>query len=200
MIPVLSVSDPAAARRHLVDILGFQALGDDRVGFGTQQIRLCTPDAAPFGMLALGFDHLALRVGDVDAQMRRILAQGGQLTAGFTPDGPAEIAAFWDQGVRYVFFDGPEGWPLEFCHPHAAQHQGPQGHDHFGIRSTDLDRLEAQLVDLGATRVAQHQLTGGARPVNVRFLRLGAQIFEIFDEMPAPIAPRDGQGWIGLLP
>lgn len=200
MTPVLAVADPAAARRHLIDTLGFQVLDGDALGYGDQPIHLCAAGTPPPGLLPLRLDHLALRVDDVDAHMRRLLAHGGRLTAGFTPDGPVEIAAFWDQGVRFVFFDGPEGWPLEFCRPHAERHARPAGHDHFGIRSTDLDGLEAQLTDLGATPVAQHQLTGGAVPVDVRFLSLDNQIFEIFDEMPAPVPPRAGHGWIGLLP
>lgn len=203
MTPILSIADPAAARRHLVEVLGFQSAGDDTVAFGDQQIRLCRPDAVPAGMLPLPLDHLALRVDDVDAQMHRLRAQGGRLTTGFTPEGPVEIAAFWDQGVRFVFFDGPEGWPLEFCRPWAERHAHAPGHDHFGMRVADLDALdalEARLTDLGATRLARHVLEGGARPVNVRFLGLGTRIFEIFDEMPAPLPPRDGRGWIGLLP
>ena len=203
MTPVLSVADPAAARLQMVGMLGFQPVDGDTVAFGDQQVRLCRPGAAPAGMLPLPLDHLALRVDDVDAQMHRLRAQGGRLAAGFTPDGPVEIAAFWEDGVRFVFFDGPEGWPLEFCRPRAERFAHAPGHDHFGMRVADpgaLDALEARLTALGATRLAQHLLEGGVRPVNVRFLGLRTRIFEIFDEMPAPLPARDGQGWIGLLP
>lgn len=160
----------------------------------------CRPDARPVGRLTLALDHLSLRVDDVGRQMRRLLTQGGRLTPAFTPDGPVEIAAFRDEGVRFVFFDRPEGWPMEFCHPRSARYAKPQGHDHFGMRSADLDAIEAQLTDLGATRLAQHRLTSGPEPVNVRFLQLGGRIFELFDEMPAPIPNQDGRGWIGFLP
>ena len=52
MIPVLSVADSAAARLPMVGVPGFQAISDDMVAFGDQQIRLCPPDAAPTPMPA----------------------------------------------------------------------------------------------------------------------------------------------------
>lgn len=198
MIPVLAVEDPVAALRQMKQVLGLVAEDPQTLRFGDQVIRLCRVGAPPPGMIPMRLDHVALRIGDADALHRDLTARGARLSAGFTPDGPAEIAAFWGRGVRYVFFDGPEGWPVEFCarigHPDA-----PRGHDHLAIRSADLDGVETALAARGAERIAQHHLASGVAPVEVRFLSCGGAVFELFDEPPIPLDPGDG-GWIGVMP
>jgi len=165
------------------------------MALGDQGIALAT--TAPEGMVPLRLDHLALRVGDARAAMAGIAGRGGRLSRKFTPDGPREIAEFWKHGVRFVFFDGPEGWPFEFCEKIGAGEVAP-GHDHYGVRTPDLDALEARLAGMGAERVAAHVLPGPP-PVRVRFLALGSKVFEIFDEGPFD-EPEPGRGFIGLMP
>ncbi len=99
--------------------------------------------------------------------------------------------------MRFVFFDGPEGWPMEFCAKVGAPR--PEGHDHYAIRTPDLDAAEARLAALGAKPVAQHLLAGASGPVHVRFCTAAGTVFELFDEGPFP-QPDPAHGWIGLLP
>ncbi len=198
MRPVLAVDDPAKALRQLVQVLGLVAEDATTARFGDQRICLCPADTPPPGLIPLRLDHVALRIGDADACRQRIEARGGQLSASFTPSGPSEIAAFWDNGVRYVFFDGPEGWPVEFC-ARMGLPDVSEGHDHLAIRTPNLDGVEAALAAMGAARVAQHVLGSGDAAVEVRFVKLGETMFELFDEPPIPTAAGPG-GWIGFLP
>ena len=197
MIPVLAVTDPIAAHRHLTTLLGLTAEDGEILRFGEQVIRLCQVGSPPPELIPMRLDHLALRVGDADRIYRSLSARGAQLSPEFTPTGPREIAEFWQRGVRYVFFDGPERWPIEFC-ARIGQPRASDGHDHLAIRHADLDRAEAALAKLGAKRIARHLLEGPDSTVEVRFLSLGATVFELFDE--APISPTAGAGgWIGVL-
>ena len=198
MIPVLAVHDPASALRQMTQVLGLVAEDAQSLRFGDQVIRLCSVGAPPSDMIPMRLDHVALRIGDADAIHAEIIARGGRLSAGFTPQGPAEIGAFWDRGVRYVFFDGPEGWPVEFC-ARIGLPDAPMGHDHLAIRSADLGGVETALAALGAKRIAQHVLASGERPVEVRFLSCAGTVFELFDEAPIREDARKG-GWIGVLP
>lgn len=198
MIPVLAVEDSGAALRHLTQVLGLVAEDAATARFGDQRIRLCPLGAPPQGLIRLRLDHVALGIADADRQQGRLLARGARLSGRFTPDGPAEIAAFWENGVRYVFFDGPEGWPVEFC-ARIGHADAGGGHDHLAIRTEDLDGTEAMLGRLGAGRIARHLLAGDEAPVEVRFLSRGGTVFELFDE--PPVMPDPGEaGWIGLLP
>lgn len=195
MIPVLCVSDTKAARAALERLFGFSGRVDGEMSLGDQRIFVGT--SAPDGTIPLRLDHLALRVGDAAAAMETIASRGGMLSGAFTPDGPREIAEFWDRGVRFVFFDGPEGWPFEFCE-RIGSGEVASGHDHYGLRTPDPDALEARLIGMGAARVAAHILNG-TPPVRVRFLSLGQEVFEIFDEGPFPV-PDPRRGFIGLMP
>jgi catechol 2,3-dioxygenase-like lactoylglutathione lyase family enzyme len=199
MIPVLAVMDPHEAAYALVRLFDFVDLGGGRLRFGDQTIALSAPGAAPADMLDLPFDHLALRVADATATAVDFAARGARLHAAFTPHGPRDIAEFWDHGVRFVFFEGPGGWPVEFCEKRLTPPVQPlEGHSHYGFRTPDLDALEARFAALGATRVRTHRLGDDAAPVNVRFLALGGDIIELFDE--GPFAPPATAGWVGLLP
>ena len=197
MIPVLAVEDPEAALRHLTERLGLTPEAGERLRFGDQRLQLCKIGDPPPGMISIRLDHLALRVGDADQQHRLLASHGARLSVDFTPDGPREIAAFWERGVRYVFFDGPEGWPVEFCARIGAR-DPVRGHDHLAIRSADLDAVELALGGLGARRIAQHLLGAADAAVEVRFLAAGGTIFELFDEPPILRSPGPG-GWIGFL-
>lgn len=198
MIAVLSVVDVEEARDQLRSRFGFVELSQGRLALGDQQILVCAAGSEPASMLRLPIDHLAFRVPDADAVDAEFVAAGLMRHPAFTPDGPRDIREFWGAGVRFVFFAGPEGWPLEFCaingRPPAAENRG---HSHYGLRVSDLDRAEGTLRALGAVLLASHSLQSETSPVTVRFMGLGAEIFELFDE--PPILPTSNTGWVGLL-
>ena len=195
MIPVLAVTDREAAKRMLRDVFKFEQTSPDRMQLGDQAVMLCDTGAAPADLVQLPFDHLALSVVDADAALAEFTARGAELDTAFTPDGPAEIPAFWSNGVRFVFFQGPDGAPFEFCQK-LGDESGP-AHSHYGLRTSVLDQTEGDLLARGATRVARHVLPG-TPPVEVRFLKRGDEVFELFDEVPKS-APTDNTGWIGVI-
>ena len=198
MIPVLAVVDTVAACRLLADQFGFVPTGRDRMAFGTALVAVMPSAALPGNLIPLRLDHAAFQVADADAVYQAFGAAGAMLDPTFTPDGPRDIPQFWDHGVRFVFFQGPQGAPFEFC---AKNNAGPldRAHSHFAIRTSDLDAAEVQLAGFGAKRIAQHLLPGNPRPVSVRFMQSGPDVFELFDEAPAG-PPYKNQGWVGFLP
>lgn len=197
MIPVLAVQDPALACHALSEHFGFT--GDaTRMTLGGQSIVLTTPGALPRGFVPLRLDHVALSVADADATHRAFLARGAKLHTGLTPEGPKNIPEFWEHGVRFVFFEGPEGWPLEFCARNGAPAEAVPSHSHYGIRCRDMASTLAQVKGLGAQPLASHRLGQGNAQVHVEFLALGSVILELFDEAPFPEA--GATGWIGLAP
>jgi hypothetical protein len=197
MIPVLAVHDPAAARQALAGVFGFT--GDGTImTLGRQSIALASPSERPSGFISLRLDHVALSVPDTDAACRDFLSRGAKLSAPFTPEGPREIPEFWESGVRFVFFDGPEGWPLEFCALRNCSAEYPSvGHSHYGIRRPDFELSLGELSHLGATLIARHKLAGSGAPVNVAFLQFQSTILEVFDE--PSFNPHSETGWIGLI-
>lgn len=188
IIPELSVADPAAARAMLAEVFGFAVEGD-RMVLGSQRIAL----RAATGPRGHGkIDHLALAVTDIDATLARVQAQGGVLEA-TTPDGPREIAEFWDAGVRYVFLQGPEGARIEYCARLPQDHRtGLPGHDHIGVPCTDIDASEAFLRGLGLLPLAAVDLTRADGVTAVRFLAAGTVWWSCTDRRscagPCPIS------------
>ena len=195
MIPVLAVREPGEAKRMLREVFGFTETAPDRVALGDQEVVLCDTGAVPEGFVDVPIDHLALSVTSADEALDDFSARGAELDPDFTPDGPVEIPEFWSNGVRFVFFTGPDGAPVEFCQK-LGEETGP-GHSHFGLRTPMLDETEAALTTRGATRIARHVLPGEP-PVEVRFLALGDQVFELFDAAPLGGADQEG-GWIGFI-
>ncbi len=197
IIPELAVADPDAARRMLGQVFGFVAEGD-LMRLGSQRIAVQAA-AGPRGHGKI--DHLALAVTDIDAALASALTRGGVLD-GTTPDGPQEIAEFWDAGVRYVFLQGPEGARIEFCARLPQDHRtGLPGHDHIGVPCTDIDASEAFLLSLGLTRLAAVDLTRADGVTAVRFLAAGQSVVELY----GPPALRGAQAdftanalWAGL--
>ncbi len=167
-------------------------------------IRVTGPDARPTGFRALPFDHLALRVGDVDATLAQVVQGGARLHAGFTPDGPREIVEFGPTGVRFAFVVGPGGVPVEFCAPRGSVtgQAGCVGLDHLGLRTADVDTVAAEMLERGGVERSRHRLQASPRDVEVRFLVEGNLVWEVFDEAapPAdgPVDPR--LGWVGVAP
>lgn len=176
LIPELAVADADAACRMLSDVFGFvpdaglMRLGSQRIA--VQQ----APGPRGHGKI----DHLALAVADVDAALAAALARGAVLDD-TTPDGPREIAEFWDAGVRYVFLRGPEGARIEFCARLPQDHRrGLPGHDHIGLPCTDIDASEAFFLAFGLTRLAAVNLTRPDGVTPVRFLAAGASVVELY--------------------
>ena len=199
MTPVLATHDPAAACRMLADQFGFMQVSPGLMTFGTAMVAVVPATALPENLIALPVDHVAFAVDDADAVYRRFSAAGGQIDPAFTPGGPRDIAQFWDHGVRFVFFAGPEGAAFEFCAKNRVKGPVDVGHSHFGIRSANLDLTQADLARFGAKLIARHLLPAAPYPVDVRFVQAGPDVFELFDEAPAA-SPKPGLGWVGFLP
>ncbi|MDV7145873.1 VOC family protein [Tropicimonas sp. TH_r6] len=197
MIPVLAVEDTETAGNYLAETLGFFPAEIGLMSYGTQQVAIVRTGEIPRAMLPMRLDHVAFSSPDVDGVHATNLARGARLSSKFTPDGPRDIPEFWESGVRFIFFDGPDGWPFEFCAKNGSDEA--KGHSHFAIRTGRIETAEAQLVKMGARLIARHVLEGNPAPVRVCFLELSGCVFEIFDEAPMPEADQVG-GWIGLLP
>ena len=191
--PVLTVDDPAAALDWFARLPGVTAAARE-VRLGRDAIAICAPGDAPAGLHARPFDHLALHAPDVDATLAAALTAGAALHPGFTPDGPQEIAAFWETGVRYAFVTGPGGVAVEFCARRGESGPaGITGLDHLGLRVPDSAAAAAGLLAAGAVTVAGWQVGR----VDVRFLRQDNLMWEVFDEPPVPETP--GR-WAGVAP
>jgi len=194
--PVLAVRDVAAARRRLAADFGWIEDGA-LLRLGDQRICVTEAGQRPARFIGLPLDHVALSVADADSTWNAFLARGARIDTAFTPDGPRDIPQFWSQGVRFIFFAGPEGWPLEFCAENGnAMAPAAFGHSHYGIRCPDVAKLTRDLVAKGAATLAEHRLDGPQGTVSVAFLRFGPVILELFDE--PPFAPPRENGWIGL--
>ena len=197
IVPELAVRDVAAAAGMLRTVFGFAGAGD-LLDLGDQAVALVRADGVPGQG---GIDHLALAVADVDAALAGFLARGTRLEA-TTPEGPREIAEFWEGGVRYVFLEGPEGARIELCARLAGEaRSGLPGHDHLGIPCTDLAATEGFFLGLGLRPVAGVDLLREDGVTRVRFLALGSSVVELY-EPPAlrgAVAPFATEGlWRGL--
>lgn len=197
IVPELAVRDVAAAAAMLRDVFGFAGEGAV-LALGDQAVALVQAErAAGQG----GIDHLALAVADVDAALAGLVARGARLEA-TTPEGPREIAEFWESGVRYVFLEGPEGARIELCARLPKDlRAGLPGHDHIGIPCTDLAATEGFFLGLGLAPLAAVDLTREDGVTRVRFLAAGASVVELY-EPPAlrgAVAPFAAEGlWRGL--
>lgn len=197
MIPVLRVNDPVSAGFLLKKNFGFEQSGD-YWRLGEQSIRLVTEGEVPDQFIALPFDHLAIAASDVDKHAGLFKAKGAQISKDYTPDGPREIAEFWEAGVRYVFFNGPDNAPLEFCEIKGRPHFTHFDHSHIGVRRSSLADAMEEISNFNCKLIASYRLVGGGAPVNVAFLNWGTIILEFFDE-PAPPS-REETRWIGFVP
>ena len=176
IVPELAVQDLAGAEALLRDVFGFARDGD-MLRLNDQRIALVQADG-PRGHG--GIDHLALAVNDTDAALAHFRARGAVLEA-TTPEGPKEIAEFWDSGVRYVFLQGPEGARIELCAKRVTQAQPHRpGHDHIGIPCTDIAASAAFFTDLGAKPIAAVNLIRAEGTIAVRFLAVGQSVIELY--------------------
>ena len=169
------------------------------MAFGNEVIAVVEAGKLPAGLMEFRLDHVAFQVRNVDEAAKRFRARGAEYCKTFTPDGPLVISEFWESGIRYVFFNGPGGWPFEFCRKLGLDHDiGSEGHGHYSIRVSDINAVEARLKELGAKSIASYRL-GEQDVVDVRFMQVGDDTFEILNEAPFPDPP-ESHGWIGLLP
>lgn len=177
IVPELAVRDRAAAAGMLQRVFGFAEDGEGLLCLGDQRIALVPAEVASgHGMI----DHLALAVGDVDAALAEMVARGGRLEA-TTPEGPCEIAEFWEGGVRYVFLEGPEGARIELCGRLAGPARaGLPGHDHIGIACAELVGMERFFLDLGLRPLAAVDLRRADGVTAVRFLAAGDSVVELY--------------------
>jgi hypothetical protein len=171
---------------------------------GNLTIRVTRPSAPVAGFRALPFDHLALRVGDLDATLGYVMQGGARLHAGFTPDGPREIAAFGPTGLRFAFVVGPSGVPVEFCTPRGAASGRAEclGLDHLGLRTADVDAVTGRVLERSGVERSRHRLMASPRDDEVRFLVEQNLVWEVFDEAAPPATgPGDPRlGWVGVSP
>lgn len=197
MIPVLSVMDPVSAGLLLKSQFGFQQSGDIFM-LGEQAIRIVARGDLPQNFIALPFDHLAMAASDIDQHTRHFTSQGATLSKDYTPDGPREIAEFWEHGVRYVFFNGPDNAPIEFCEIKGRPHLKQFGHSHIGVRRISIPSAMDEISKFDTKLIASYRLDGGGKPVNVAFVNWDNVVLEFFDE---PLtAPRGETCWIGFVP
>jgi catechol 2,3-dioxygenase-like lactoylglutathione lyase family enzyme len=205
LCPVLSVKDPTLALAWFDALPGVATdRGRGLVHCGDLTLRIATVEADLPGLRVATIDHLAFRVTNVDALLDVLRRAGVPLHPAFTPDTPREIAEFWDSGVRYVFVQGPEGVPVEFCALRGAASTSGlcTGLDHLGLRVAATDAACLGLIAGGAKERARHHLPTPNGTVEVRFLAERNLIWEVFDE-PVPQAldlPAAGTGWIGTIP
>lgn len=176
IVPELAVRDPEGAAAMLIEVFGFQRDGDV-LRLNDQRIAVVGAEGARGHG---GIDHLALSVNDTDAALGHLIARGARLE-GTTPDGPKEIAEFWNDGVRYVFLQGPEGARIELCAKRGtpARPHRP-GHDHLGLPCTDIAATAAFFTDLGAKPVAAVTLIRPEGEIAVRFLSAGQSVIELY--------------------
>lgn len=199
IVPELAVRDRATAAQMLIQVFGFRAEGgpDGLLCLGDQAVALVAARDAGHGVI----DHLALAVADVDAALAQLEARGGRLD-GTTPDGPREIAEFWETGVRYVFLEGPEGARIELCARLGGGGRGGlPGHDHLGIPCTDIAATEGFFLSLGLVPVAGVDLARAEGVTKVRFLSAGQGMVELYEPptLRGAAAPFAAEGhWRGL--
>lgn len=196
MIPVLYVRNPDTAFRQIEENFGFEISGN-LACLGDQSIMIVAPDTRLSNFFPLRFDHLAISVPDVDAVHRECVKRGAKLDKNFTPDGPREISAFWESGVRFVFFEGPDLAPIEFCETIGRAQRSNFEHGHYGIRCTNIAQKKSELLPLNATGLASYCLKEHNSVTNVEFLKCGSDILELFDE--PDITPAHHFGWAGFI-
>lgn len=197
MIPVLSVNDPMAAGLLLKSQFGFEGSGD-LWRLGEQAVKIVARGDVPSHFIALPFDHLAIAASDIDTHAAHFTSKAAELSKDITPDGPREIAEFWEQGVRYVFFNGPDNAPIEFCEIKGRPHLKQFGHSHIGVRRISIPSAMEEISKFDTKLIASYRLEGGGAPVHVAFVSWENVVLEFFDEPLS--APRGEPCWIGFVP
>jgi catechol 2,3-dioxygenase-like lactoylglutathione lyase family enzyme len=189
LVPELTLANPGLAATAL-ETLGFASDGG-LWRLGSQALRLVGGNPAGHGRI----DHVALAVPDLDWALGSLTARGATL-ADVTPDGPRTIPEFWDDGLRYVYLEGPEGARIELCQRLSGAATAP-GQDHIGIPCTDLAAMLAFFQGQGARPVAAVDLARPEGVIPVRFLSFHSGMVELF--RPARPARVERGLWSRLL-
>lgn len=204
IVPELAVSSVSMAVTLMAGAMGFCAQGG-RLVRGDQVIVLVPAEGAPeHGVI----DHVALKALNTDAAAAAAVGRGAVIDRDVSPEGPQEIAAFWDKGVRYLFFQGPEGARLEFCArrggelpPGTVLGAALAGHDHIGLCCRDIDASTGFYGRLGFDLAFATTLTPADGPLPVRFMARGGQMVELYSPLSrrsgAMVLPGQGR-WQGL--
>lgn len=147
---------------------------------------------------AVGLHHLALSVPEADEAMVDCLKRGGKLAGSMTPNGPLEIPEFWQNGIRYVFFEGPEGVLIELCAKKETISKTSWGHSHLGVMCQDVGRECGLFESMNCKRIANYQLCRPKGTTDVVFLEFGRSLVELFSGERAERG-HTSVGWIGCL-
>lgn len=192
LIPELVLADPEAGAAMLERVLGFSREGG-LLALGTQRVLLSRGE--PDGRHGR-IDHLALSVPSVPEALAACLARGGVLST-VTPEGPLAIAEFWENGVDYVFLDGPEGAKVELIARRPPAPPRPWGHDHVGISCAALAPMRDFFLGLGLEERAAVTLDRPGGRVDVAFLAWGDSVVELYCLPETRADPRlnGGQGF-----
>lgn len=191
LIPEIVLQDRQAGAAQIRQVFGFSEEGEFLVR-GSQRV-LVTQGKADGGNGRI--DHLALSVPDVPAAMNACLANGGRLAAA-TPDGPQGIAEFWENGVDYVFLEGPEGARIELIARRPPAPPRPWGHDHIGISCADFGPMREFFLGLGLEERAVATLERPEGRVDVSFLAWGEDVLELYC-LPETRADPSSSGRLG---
>ena len=111
-------SDYSRSRHFYVEVLGLRVLAENyRTERDSWKLDLALPDGSQLELFsfpgppprpswpeAQGLRHLAFRVTDIHPQVERLMAQGVEVE-------PIRVDEF--TGMRYTFFQDPDGLPLE---------------------------------------------------------------------------------------
>lgn len=162
--------------------------------------------------LQAGMRHVGLKIGDVDAGMRRLEAAGVEVLSA-----PADVLG----GVRIAFFLDPDGSRLEYVQgsldyqsvrsPALATaeraaapglYDGPR-FDHVGLTVADLDAaLDHYCGTLGYQVIGDIRHVDDARGFLMTYLQAGGGVLEVFSfdvaTSPAPAVGRTDLGLRGI--
>ena len=198
MIGQLQCHDLAAAAWQLTDHFGFKAqrgyLDVRNLGPEVERVRLQRLDQAIelvrgatdviFGQGP--FDHLALKVSDLDAAVMALRAKWVRLDPDVTPDGAIDLPMFWTDGVRIAFALGPEDARFELCQNNATtpaqaanQLVNLGGHDHYGVRCRDVDEAAAFYAQFGFEPVGDVDIPTPDGSIDVRFMAHKGAVLEV---------------------
>ncbi|MEO1638814.1 MAG: VOC family protein [Pseudomonadota bacterium] len=182
IIPTLSLDNVGRGISWLEQVFGF-GVESSQASFGTTMVlgdqRIAVSNSLSIAG-AVRLHHLALSVPEVDEAMTDCLLRGGKLAKSMTPDGPLEIPEFWESGVRYVFFEGPEGILIELCAKKKSKSETTWGHSHLGVMCQDVGKERQVFESLGCNRVAEYQLNQPNGTTHVTFLEFGRSLVELF--------------------
>ncbi|MFV0431894.1 MAG: VOC family protein [Alphaproteobacteria bacterium] len=196
MIPVLSVTSIEDAKAFFTKKLPFADVGKNHLAYGEDVILLVQQDIWKnnHNITPYHFDHIAFKVIDLDSFAQKKQKQGLKLDANYTADGITSIKEFWQEGVRFIFFKGPDNVPIEFC----SQIDGStttKGIDHLGVRTQNLDKAQKDFAHLEARIIAEYQLDGDN---NVCFFTANNKMIEAFTAA-GHNGMHNGLGWVGYI-